>query len=638
MRNKLTFRWISLAATHLLGSVALAAGPTTAPAAGRSGPPENLIQVSWGDQILVAHGNTALDTREKVESAVDEWKEYNQATTILWRGSSYELDRYYKTFGTDSSEYRGKVARITSQFDPLIVARDRAHANGQKLLIYLTFQDHGAPHDVLYGGKNPFPWQDKLVIEHPEYQTVDLHGNYHWGVLDLANPDARRAVIDRLVTMVRDFGVDGLYLCSRTHSPPALNADQFGFNPSIVSEMKRRFNVDITKDPRFDYQSPQFAPDDAVVESWRKVQGDSWTQFYRELRTALPGKMLYAGIPRGRYFGPPYGNVYLDWEAMVREHLVDGLVLRVNSGKDLYTPLYVPHRKIGYRSSEDDDINIPTMEQCANDVYGPLAAAAGIKLFYNTTFYAPRQLARFDALPAFNGVMIWSPAREPNRGRIKHDDAFCAPGGRMTVSMNLWVNDPRPRGFQRVVSKNDIDADATRAWEIIILGDGKLQFKVNQIDPSTHKRVETNADTAEALPTKRWVNVTCSFDRIKGRLCVYVDGQLAAEHALPDLPMVINPEQDVCVGFNGGWIWHYFDGQIDNLRLANTSEPPPTRPSTTADGTFALYRFDKVDANGQISNAANAERFPMTLVKPVNTPLTPGPDGNVLDLRLKPQE
>lgn len=616
------------ACATVLAAIAFFAPPVNAQTTRRGSPPENLIQVSWGDQIIVAHGDTALDTPDKIRRAVDGWKRHNDAGTILWRGSSYELERYFKWNKSNIPAYESRVATIVARGDPIAVAKSRAHENGQKLFMYLTFQDHGAPPTERYGD-GPFPWQDRLTVEHPELQTVDLRGTYHHGVLEFAYPEARKAIIDRLKSLVDEFKVDGLYLCSRTHSPAALHADQFGFSPPIVAEMKRRFDIDIQADPRFDYRSPSYSPNDPRLENWRKVRGEGWTQFYRELRAAMGDKPIYAGIPRGRYFGPPYGNVYLDWETFLKERLVDGLVLKVNTGRSISGKSRTPHAEFGYRSSEDDELNVPTMEQSAA-TYGPAAKATGVKLFYNSTFYAPRQLARLDALPDLDGLMLWSPSREANRGRIPHDDAFNAPGGAMTIAMNLWLSDPRPHGFQRVLSKNDGDVDATKGWEVIVLGDGKLQFKVAQRDGTTGDVGEVSINTAEALPTKRWVTAACTFDRATQRLAISIDGKTVGERTVPDRPLNVNPEQPVCVGYNGGWTWHPFDGQIDDLRFI---------VSASADATpFAVYRFDALDG-GHVANAFDATRSPIVLEEPTSTPLV-GRDGGGMarDLRLAPQE
>ncbi len=103
---------------------------------------------------------------------------------------------------------------------------------------------------------------------------------------------------------------------------------------------------------RFDYHSKDFDSNNDLVEAWRKLRGEYVVQFYRELRQAIPkDKTIYTGLPRGRYLGPPYGNLYLDWESLIKEKLVDGIVLHVTSTM-LHTPLYVPHRQIGYLSSE----------------------------------------------------------------------------------------------------------------------------------------------------------------------------------------------------------------------------------------------------------------------------------------------
>ena len=143
--------------------------------------------------------------------------------------------------------------------------------------------------------------------------------------------------------------------------------------PPVVEEYRRRHGIDVLEDSRFDCADPSFKSDDPAVERWRRLRGEYLVRFYRELRRALPGKVIYTGIPRGRYLGPPYGNLYLDWETLARERLVDGLVIGVISRKGLHARLYKPHAEIGYLSSEDDGIAIPSPAEAVKSVYLPVA-------------------------------------------------------------------------------------------------------------------------------------------------------------------------------------------------------------------------------------------------------------------------
>ena len=208
-------------------------------------PGDNLVYVSWGDQIMVAKGDAQLDTPDKIERCIAGWADNFEAGTILWRGSFLYIKEFYDRRPAPGfiSEYYKKVEKISSEFSPLDVVRRETRKHGQKMMIYMTVFDHGAPTNRLYGGSTPFPWQDRETIAHPEWQTVDRKGVPHYGVLDFSWPEARSLMVNRIKEYVKRFDCDGVYVCTRTHSLPALHADQFGFGPKIVAEFKKRTGV-----------------------------------------------------------------------------------------------------------------------------------------------------------------------------------------------------------------------------------------------------------------------------------------------------------------------------------------------------------------------------------------------------------
>ncbi len=131
----------------VLALVLLVLSASTAPAEdgtpGRT-PAQNLIQVSWGDQVVGAMATPNWNTPEKIRRCMDQWNRDYNGKTILWRGASYYLERYYEMRGSDEDAggYRGKVKQIMSQFDPIAIAREQAKINGQNILIYMTIFDH----------------------------------------------------------------------------------------------------------------------------------------------------------------------------------------------------------------------------------------------------------------------------------------------------------------------------------------------------------------------------------------------------------------------------------------------------------------------------------------------------------------
>ena len=559
----------------------------------------NLINVSYGDQILIGTGNAKLDTAQKIRDAMKTWSQTGQGDTILWRTASYENYFLYENQRNVLPDYWYKLDQIYSTFDPLAVARDAALRNGQTFLGYTTVFDHGAPPTVLYNGTHSFPWQDRATIDNPEFQVQDLNGNYQYGVLELANPNARQLAVDRLKFFADGWDMDGVYIDTRTHSVPALHADQFGFGPEVVSEYQSRYGIDILTDPRFDYTSPSYSPTAQVVEDWRRLRGEYLVQFYREARAAMPDKIIYTSIPRGDYLGDPYGNLYVDWQSLVTEGLIDGLVTGVSTG--IQHPNLAPNpASVDYLSSESANINIPSREEAIADVYGPVTEPNNVKLYFSTNDFAPSDSQFLNTQPALDGVMISTPSSTGGRAAILQDNALDFPGGQMTLEAFI-----KPAGtsavWQRVLSKYDhTDNGANRGWEWIILPSGQLRFRVQQTGG------EVVLDSSASLPINDWTHVATVYDAISDELRIYLDGQLDSVITINGTSLNPTPNQDLFIGRYGGSDSTVFEGMIDELRItadALTFDGVPTQPySGLEPNTLALYHFDELN-DGMLVNA-----------------------------------
>lgn len=202
---------------------------------------ENLVNVSWGDRIMVSPGIYRLDTPERIEEALLRWREAYEIDGIVWRISDERIREEYQNNVTAKfyGDYYSKIDSVRKTFNPIKTACDCARRNGQKFLLYDTFLDHGMPTNILYAGQTPFPWQDRLTIAHPDYQERDLAGNWQYGVLDLSQPEVRKSAVGVYVRALARYDADGVYVCNRTHAHPARHADQFGFSPTVVAEYKR---------------------------------------------------------------------------------------------------------------------------------------------------------------------------------------------------------------------------------------------------------------------------------------------------------------------------------------------------------------------------------------------------------------
>ncbi|MEK7993133.1 MAG: hypothetical protein AAB403_04945, partial [Planctomycetota bacterium] len=133
---------------------------------------------------------------------------------------------------------------IFGRFNPYLAACESAHKLGMRIYAYTTIFDEGSPPEVLYGDSTPFPWQSHFTIEHPEYLVVDREGKKRqYGVLEYAYPEVRRYKLKELTDFLDKYDYDGLYLCTRSHSRPAEQADQFGFGEPVVEAFKARHGV-----------------------------------------------------------------------------------------------------------------------------------------------------------------------------------------------------------------------------------------------------------------------------------------------------------------------------------------------------------------------------------------------------------
>ncbi len=77
---------------------------------------------------------------------------------------------------------------------------------------------------------------------------------------------------EKISEFAKDYGFKRFVACLRTEAaqnqPAPKHADQFGFNPPVVAEMKERHGIDILTDPRFDYTNPKFN----VTDPMRTIQ------------------------------------------------------------------------------------------------------------------------------------------------------------------------------------------------------------------------------------------------------------------------------------------------------------------------------------------------------------------------------
>jgi hypothetical protein len=328
---------------------------------------------SWGDSIMFG----ADDSREKIRATLEAAKR-RAVSQVQWRVSSAYLREYYQFVPEDMQsqfvrDYLRKVEDIYREFDYLAYGIEQCHDLGMKCYGWITIFDEGAPgaQGVQYADTSPFPWQSKFTKEHPYVCVVDRQGEPQWGVMEYAYPEARAYKVRMIVDYMTRYDFDGVFISTRSHSNPAMDGDRFGFNEPIVREFQERYGVNILEAPNFD------------KEAWRRLRGEQVTKLLRELRAAMPkGKRVSIGIPRGDYWGPPYGNLFIDWRTWVAEGLIDELCVGEITGKGLY-----PERKDyqGYVFDQEAGIGLRPLEDDMREVFGPPCKAHGVELYLQTS-------------------------------------------------------------------------------------------------------------------------------------------------------------------------------------------------------------------------------------------------------------
>ena len=207
-----------------------------------------------------------------------------------------------------------RMARVMDDIDPLAECVKYGHKYGIKVWGWSTI------YDSMY-----YSPPDEFFQRHPEYTWVSKDGTKHVpGVPCYAYPEVRALRLAEVKEML-GYGVDGIYLCMRSHSPwPGRGttggnegARGYGFNEPVVREYIRRYG----KDPR------EAKPDSLDEIRFVKLKGDFLKQFLKEAHA----ETMKAGVPLAMNTDPSGADpiaanwMYIPADDLVREHVIDEL-------------------------------------------------------------------------------------------------------------------------------------------------------------------------------------------------------------------------------------------------------------------------------------------------------------------------
>ena len=278
-----------------------------------------------------------LDSAASIEATFDVLRGPYRVSRVWWRGGQDEIWGNQFVIRPENRLY----ARIWDWWRDLQyrkvgtnrIAVRAAHARGLEIWMAYGLFDNGSGPDVGFGGF-PYAAEDRLRVEHPDWAPLNRFGTWRQGgPIELAYPEARRAMVDYLARYTLDGGYDGIAFLSYAENYSLRYEDEFGFNAPVVDEFRRRYGVDIRREP-FDRAA------------WARLRGEYVTAFLRELRAALhpAGKKIAVSVD-GRDPHLPClwnveggvrtaGRIHLDLETWVREGLVDELNLYIKNTDD----------------------------------------------------------------------------------------------------------------------------------------------------------------------------------------------------------------------------------------------------------------------------------------------------------------
>jgi len=254
-------------------------------------------------------------------------------TTVLWRTMAGPRGLYRSrsvpTFEDQEMNLHPNWKGLLDVVDPLQAAVTSAHAHGLKILAFAPLQDY---HIVRTDQKNTSPFYD----QRPYLNWLKFDGTQtYMGIPCYAYDEARRYYLDH-IEEVLNYGVDGVYVCFRSHAgEPAVaddhaadEDDSYGYNEPWMQQIRGELGI-----------SP--SPGTIRASSWlsRRMQmlrGRSYTILLQGVRELVGSKPLWVGVaeePDLLIAGntekdrPAHHRVRLDVSGWCRNGLVDAVLV-----------------------------------------------------------------------------------------------------------------------------------------------------------------------------------------------------------------------------------------------------------------------------------------------------------------------
>ncbi|HYF35989.1 MAG TPA: HEAT repeat domain-containing protein, partial [Prosthecobacter sp.] len=289
--------------------------------------------ISTGDNHWLG-SSLPVDSARSIEDTFEFLNKVCAVKRVYWRG--LEEATWVQTFDERPENCRYYsfwqwIRRLYRDVDPDVLAAQAARKRGMELWGVATMFDWGAQADTPGFGDYPNNSESRLRLQHPEWVPIDRHGfRRQGGPIELAYPEARKALVDLHAAEMRRVGYDGLVFLTYLENYSLRFQDEFGFSPPIVDEFQKRVRQDLLKVP--------FSRT-ASREDWLRIRGGFVTDYLRELKAELAKDRRQLGLfvdPHDIRQPQPWnvpetmrtaGAHHMDLETWVRDGVVDLLAV-----------------------------------------------------------------------------------------------------------------------------------------------------------------------------------------------------------------------------------------------------------------------------------------------------------------------
>jgi hypothetical protein len=303
-----------------------------------AGPNERVAcYISNGDNDILYH-SPPIESFAAIDDLFDVLQKVYGLERLYWRAPQIEQLVNHSEYRKENFYYTEWIKWLDYLYNDVGTGKyavEAAHKRGMSVWGVAAIFDHGA-HPLVDVSKASGPWpiECRLRLENPEWVPVDKHGiRRQSGMISLAYPEARKALVDMFVEIALSADYDGLTFHTYEEEFYARFQTEFGYNAPIVADYMQRYGVDIRTQP-FDKQK------------WAKLRGEYVTEFLRELKKAFDeigvklGMTLSSndpGLPQPWLADQsllPTGQIQMDWQRWVDEGLVDELFVYVGGDRD----------------------------------------------------------------------------------------------------------------------------------------------------------------------------------------------------------------------------------------------------------------------------------------------------------------